>query len=496
MFRWFVAAFLLMLLSCASAETSNTEALWVTNHRYNGSFTSLSVQKETAERLFNGSFNGSFNGLLNEGLNEGLNGSFVNEVRSQKGFSNYYLNFVPLEKRDFLFGAVSKTIYSIDIKPLVSFSSSDVFARVNAPLNYFSYLAKLGVKIREIALKKTKFDVSRLELKALAHVESLSLYDDVTGFIPVPESSSMPFENTSHGLIEQVFSESVWQLSFKEKGFERPVVFSGFVEPRVAEQVLNSALFLDDTVFGLSWGHGKFSHLIQLGMLLDSGTVDKQWLGLMVRNDEWRHLFDRSMAGWSEVVLSSSHRTNTHWIKPVPGFSSPNALQESLVLHQFSAVVHQMASDSMQSCQYLKLFFGQNAKRVDECRLMLEAHADNLRSLESWVILDFIDDIQLMRELASGIPFFQKQLVGLIENTRQEREQGNDLKEVGEVLACKGEVGCFRQFVMLIGEVACMATFHNTVVEPFISLREKYYLQQGYLPIHRGNGYRVYLLPE
>ena len=480
MFRWLSAVFLVILLPCSIAAdsyaASDVEMLWVTNNRYNRSNTSLHVFTETAERLFSG--------------------MSVNEVRSQKGFSDYYLNLASLENRDFLFDAVSETVFGIDVKPLVSLSSVTLFSRINAPLNYFSYLSKLGGKIREIAFKRTEKDISTLDVERYVSVQKMSLYDDFSGYIPIPETPSLPFENSPRGLIEQIFAESVWQLSFQKQGYAPPVVFSGFVDPVVAKQVLNNALFLDDTVFGLSWGHGKFSHLIQLGMLFDSGAINKQWLASMVSNGEWPHLFDRSMTGWSDVVLSAPGRMSSHRIKTVPGFSSPNAMQESLVLHQFSKLVNQMAADSVQPCHYLNLFFGQKTTSPDVCRQRLGTHASNLRNLENWVIFDFIDDLHLMREMASGSLAFQNELSTLIKGTRREKKLDNPLKEVAEVLACRDESDCLKRFVLLIGEIACMATFHNSVVEPFIGLRQQFYLQQGYSVIHQGNDYRVYLLPE
>ena len=211
-------------------------------------------------------------------------------------------------------------------------------------------------------------------------------------------------------------------------------------------------------MFGMSWGHGKFTHLIQLGMLLDSGMVNKQWMSSMISKGEWRHILDRIMSGWSGLYLTSAHKSGMRNVKTIPGLSSPNWLQESLIRHLFSDLVAQAAADNHRACSYLELFFNETGDPFQGCQRKLEFHASNIRALENWVIFDFLDDIAIMKEQAQVNMTFRNSLRHLITTVQREYPKGPE-KDVDDILSCYGRSDCDSQFLHLVGLVACMATF-------------------------------------
>ena len=134
-------------------------------------------------------------------------GKSISDFRNQDAFLNYYLNLVPVEGRDFLFEALSKTVFAIDIEPLVSVSTEAIFTQINSPINYFNYMATLGLEIREAAFKNQIADPAALQSERFARIEKLSLFDDYEGYLPVPVSP-LPY---SHGTMECLFSEVIWK---------------------------------------------------------------------------------------------------------------------------------------------------------------------------------------------------------------------------------------------------------------------------------------------
>ena len=219
----------------------------------------------------------------NSGYQQTLDRELVSRLFSKKvllnfrkfeDFAHYYLEVVPKHGNDFLLKAASHSVFTIDIEPLVSHADPALYEAVNSPLNYFRYLSHLGATLRNLGLLNHFFDPGSVQLQDYGRAELTSLFDG-EAFLPVQKSKFIP---VAQGEMEKLFAESIWDLTLKHKGYDFPIVFSGFVDSDVAEALLQNTLFLDDTVFGLSWAHGKFSHLIQLGMLLDEGYLDRSRL--------------------------------------------------------------------------------------------------------------------------------------------------------------------------------------------------------------------------